>query len=413
MQRPETGTNENIITEELHKILEEDPLGMQILIRGQEDELLNDITESLKEQVAAEIAPKGKLKQNSRKKHRGLKAVLVTAVLAIVVILVIIITPFGRGILFDAVSSYAYGKMVHDENSTIHQETSVPTLTPTDVPTATPTAAGITEQEDKTVNILLLGEEAINSGIANGRTDIMMIATLDKKGKCIKLTSLMRDMLVQIPGFRDNKLNAAYEYGGVPLLYETLSTNFGIHLDGYMLVGFDTFEDIIDKLGGVTITLTRNEADYLNSTNYISKEEYRHVTTGTQVLNGNQALGYCRIRYVATGDHELNDFGRTSRQRIVLNAIYEKYKTKSLPELALLANSILPDITTDLSKEQFTTYLKELTEIQGNDLMTLRIPADNMYDVGTVRGMSVLIPDMEENTTLLQNFINEGTGDKK
>jgi len=180
-----------------------------------------------------------------------------------------------------------------------------------------------------------------------------------------------------------------------------------------MLVGFDTFEDIIDKLGGVTITLTGNEADYLNSTNYISKEEYRHVITGTQVLNGNQALGYCRIRYVATGDHELNDFGRTSRQRIVLNAIYEKYKTKSLPELALLANSILPDITTDLSKEQFTSYLKELTEIKENDLMTLRIPADNMYDVGTVRGMSVLIPDMKENTALLQNFIDEGNEDKK
>ncbi len=418
MQIPESDTEkqEDSITEETYGESPEEPLGMKILIRGQEDELLTDITESLKEQVTAEIAPDIKEEQRTeRKKRTGLKVFLGTLAAISLVIVLLLITPYGRGILFNAISGYAYGKMVHDDSSNTLQEGNInPVSVVTTVPALSPTpeVSSVAQEEKDTVNILLLGEEAIDSGSAKGRTDIMMIATLDKKTNSIKLTSLMRDMLVQIPGFRDNKLNTAYEYGGVPLLYETLTANFGIHLDGYMLVGFEAFEDIIDSLGGVTISLTQKEADYLNTTNYISKEEYRHVVAGSQKLNGNQALGYCRVRYVATGDHELNDFGRTSRQRIVLNAIYEKYKTKSLPELALIANSILPDITTDLTKEKFTEYLKEVSEIKGKSLETLRIPADNAYDVGTVRGMSVLIPDMKENKELLQSFINE-TEEKK
>ncbi|SHO49793.1 LCP family protein [Anaerocolumna xylanovorans] len=408
MQKSESDTD----TKERYSESPEDPLGVQILIRGQEDELLNDITESLKEQVAAEMAPAEKAAGQGlgKGKRKRLKIFLGAAVMVFAVILILFATPLGRGFLFDAVSGYAYGKMAHDDRNTIKQQLAVPGIAETTVtPAITETPVGNEEnqQEDNTVNILLLGEEAIDSGSADGRTDIMIIATLDKKEKCIKITSLMRDMLVQIPGFRDNKLNAAYEYGGVPLLYDTLYENFGIRLDGYMLVGFNTFENVIDKLGGVTITLTRKEADYLNSTNYISKEKYRNVVAGSQVLNGNQALGYCRVRYVEAGNHEFNDFGRTSRQRTVLNAIYEKYKTKSLPELALLANGILPDITTDLTQEQFTDYLKELVEIKGNPLQTLRIPADNTYDVGTVREMSVLIPDMKENASLLKSFINE------
>jgi anionic cell wall polymer biosynthesis LytR-Cps2A-Psr (LCP) family protein len=124
-------------------------------------------------------------------------------------------------------------------------------------------------------------------------------------------------------------------------------------------------------------------------------------------LNGNQALGYCRVRYVATGDHELNDFGRTSRQRVVLNAIFDKYKTKSLPELALIANSLLSYITTDLTQEEFTAYLQLLAETKKGGLQTLRIPADNTFEEGTVRGMSVLIPDKYENKKLLQSFIKQ------
>ena len=117
-----------------------------------------------------------------------------------------------------------------------------------------PDHPGEGRREEGVYNILLLGEEAIDSGSARGRTDLIIIATLNTNQKAIKLTSLMRDTLVQIPGFKDNKLNSAYEKGGVDLLYETIALNFDIRLDGCALVNFENFEKIIDRLGGLEIT---------------------------------------------------------------------------------------------------------------------------------------------------------------
>ena len=106
----------------------------------------------------------------------------------------------------------------------------------------------------------------------------------------------MRDTLVQIPGYRENKLNSAYEKGDVDLLYKTIALNFNIRLDGCILVNFENFEKIIDFMGGLEITLTSSEARYLRNTNYISNPKYRTVVEGTQLMNGNQVLGYSRIR---------------------------------------------------------------------------------------------------------------------
>ena len=113
-----------------------------------------------------------------------------------------------------------------------------------------PEHPGFGRREEGVYNILLLGEEAIDAGTSRGRTDLIIIATLNKNNKSIKLTSLMRDTLVQIPGYRENKLNSAYEKGDVDLLYETISLNFNIHLDGSVLVNFENFEKIIDLMGG-------------------------------------------------------------------------------------------------------------------------------------------------------------------
>ena len=255
------------------------------------------------------------------------------------------------------------------------------------------------------INILLVGEEAINDGGARGRTDSMMIATINTKQKALKLTSIMRDLYVAIPGYSDNKLNAAYHNGGMPLLKQTIEENFDIELDGSVFVNFSGFEEIIDRLGGVEITLTANEAAYLNRTNYISNRIYRNVRAGTQTLNGNQALGYTRIRYVKT-ESERDDFGRTSRQRTVLNAIFEKYKSKSLPELVTILYDILPLVTTDISKSTIMDYLATVVTLGATELETMRIPVDNAYSGSSVRGMSVLLPNtLQDNIDALHTFI--------
>lgn len=397
--------------------VKDEPVEKEIVINT-EDELFESLNEQLSRQVQNELKLQKEEESDRGKKKlpRGVKIALISVGTVICLCVLLLLTPFGRNFLWQSATDYAYGKMNYDEGldaATQEIEDDVvedlsklpPQVTDAPVQWDTTQTEDGARLEDGITNILLLGEEAIDSGSGRGRTDIMMIATMNTKEKTYKLTSLMRDMLVQIPENKDNKLNSAYEIGGIPLLYKTIELNFDLKLDGYVLVGFDDFESIINKLGGVNITLTSEEARYLNTTNYISKPEYRNVSTGAQVLNGNQALGYCRVRYVATGEKELNDFGRTSRQRIVLNAIFDKYKSKSLPELALLLNDILPLITTDIKKDYFETYLRTAMSMGLSEIQNLRIPADHTFDEGYVRKMSVLIPDIPENVSILHEFI--------
>lgn len=263
----------------------------------------------------------------------------------------------------------------------------------------------LARHEDNVINVLLVGEEAINDGGNRGRTDSIMIATIDVKAKALKLTSIMRDLYVQIPGYSDNKINAAYHIGGMQLLVDTVNQNFDLKLDGYVKVDFDSFEGIIDALGGVEITLSQKEANYLNSTNYISNPKYRNVVAGTQTLNGNQALGYSRIRYVAT-DTEANDFGRTLRQRKVLTALFEKYKSKSVVEILSLLPDVLGLITTDLSKMTIVEYLYLAITLQPDELQTFRIPVEGAFYGARIRGMAVLVPDtLSENVEALHGFL--------
>lgn len=264
---------------------------------------------------------------------------------------------------------------------------------------------GTARKEDYAVNILLLGEETIESGTARGRTDVMVIVTMNSKEKTIKLTSLMRDLYVQIPGHLDNKLNSAFATGGIPLLYETIELNFDLKLDGYVLVDFNDFEKLIDLLNGVDITLTKEEANYLNTTNYISNPNYRNVVAGINHMNGNQALGYCRIRKVGTAEQIYNDFGRTSRHRIVLDAIFSKYKSLGLWDLAMVVNSCLPMVTTDLDANEIEEYLKIAVDIGLNQLEQYRIPVDGTFEDATIRMMSVIVPDLQKNVTALHEII--------
>lgn len=261
------------------------------------------------------------------------------------------------------------------------------------------------KQEAGIINILLVGEEAIGSFGARGRTDSIMVATANFDTGDVKLTSFMRDMYVQIPGFNDNKLNSAYASGGIPLLKETLELNFGIKLDGAVLVDFDGFQAVVDALGGVEINITADEAAYLNRTNYISDPANRTIVEGKQTLNGNQALGYMRIRYVQTADHTADDFGRTQRQRTLLNAIFDKYKTCTVPELVALANSLLQYVQTDIPVTDLIGYVSSVGALHPEKLETLRIPCDNMYDAIFVRKMAVLVPYLPENKAVLNEFI--------
>lgn len=263
--------------------------------------------------------------------------------------------------------------------------------------------------DDEVINILLCGEEAIHSDPGRGRTDCIMIATLNQKDGALRLTSIMRDCYVQIEGHSNNKINAAYGIGGMPLLMKTVEDNFDVSLDGYILIGFDGFETLIDKLGGVDITLTGVEARYLNTHDYITHHANRNVQEGLNQMNGDQALGYARVRKVSNttdGVSTDGDFGRTQRHRNVINAIFQKVKEKSLVDLLAMLPDLFSLVTTDLTRGQCIEYLTDIVNMGISTLETYRVPGDSGYTLSRVNTMSVvLINDFQQTNKELHSFI--------
>lgn len=386
------------------------------------DETLNDINNSLAKQISEELESLESGEQKVKKKSRMMK-VQIGVVIGLVVLLGFtfflgftkpgnqLLLKMGINIggkIWDAwTQDFTNEPPVLVDEDYIEEDDLTSDAVEVDTDDIVwPEHEGYGRQEEGVYNILLLGEEAIGSGTSRGRTDLIIIATLNKNSKSIKLTSLMRDTLVQIPGYRENKLNSAYEKGDVELLYKTIALNFNIRLDGCILVNFENFEKIIDFMGGLEITLTSSEARYLRNTNYISNPKYRTVVEGTQLMNGNQVLGYSRIRKrkAITGNN--NDYGRTDRHRIILNAIFEKNKTKSEVELATIMFKMLPMVKTDIDSKSFEKLLTTFIEMGTMEVEQLRIPADGTFtDNVKARGMDVLIPDFEKNVSILHEFI--------
>ncbi len=259
------------------------------------------------------------------------------------------------------------------------------------------------------INILLIGEEAMADD--RGRSDVMMVLTINQKYDRLSLTSFLRDSYVVPTGYTYGcKMNEVYKKGGGPLLVSTIEEHFQIQIDGYARVNFQSFEEIIDLLGGVEIELTAAEAEYLNTTNYISDKANRNVVPGVQTLNGNQALGYSRVRYVTGINGERDDFGRTNRQRTVINAIFNKYKSKNLVELIAVTNKILPCVTTNMTKSEILSYLSVAAGMLGNtELETFRVPMNDAYSGQKINGKAVLVIDFEKVQAALQDEMY-GTG---
>jgi len=241
------------------------------------------------------------------------------------------------------------------------------------------------ESDDDIVNILLIGNDYREEKMytASGLTDVMMIGTLDKKHNTLKLTTLMRDTLVDVTEKDElRKLNSAYDFGGVKNLYKTIAKNFNIRLDGYVMVGFDAFEKIVNAVGGVEIELTDTEARYLNMTNYIRKHKNRKVKVGKQILNGDQALAYCRIRKgkdkigepVRTVNGLLDDYGRTWRQRTVVSAVFDVMKSLPMKDWVMVANKVLPSVETDLDNSSILGYIKDVIMMGTTEVFQLQIP---------------------------------------
>lgn len=264
-------------------------------------------------------------------------------------------------------------------------------------------------ENKKVFNILLIGCDAREEG-GRGRSDSIILISINKESEQLIATSIMRDIYVEIPGHGNNRINAAYAYGGADLLVETVEKNFKIQIDRYASVDFFVFMDIVDQMGGVDLEISDEEFlvanAYINELNVLLDEPYGTDWLpggGPHHLNGKQALGYSRIRYVGDADFE-----RTKRQRTVLEQIFNKVKDYNLIELNSLLNIILPEITTDLTEGEAITLALSMNAYKKYDLKQYRLPYDGTWRDMRIKGMSVLGIDFEENIRNLKRDLYAG-----
>lgn len=250
-------------------------------------------------------------------------------------------------------------------------------------------------RDEDVINILLIGQDR-REGQGRQRSDTMIICSLNKRDKKITLSSVMRDLYVPIPGYSDNRINAAYQFGGMPLLDQVMEECLGIHIDGNVEVDFDGFINSLAVIGNLDIELYQEEADYLNQGN----SEW-NLQAGVNSLTPEQALAYARTRYVGHSDWE-----RTDRQRRIVMAAFNKVKGEDLGTLLDLTDEILPNLTTDMTNMEilslvYTIFINNMTEME-----SYRIPVEGTYTCETLSvGMEVLVPDLNKNSKCLQEYI--------
>ncbi len=279
-----------------------------------------------------------------------------------------------------------------DVDSNIDGIETLETVEPTDV-----VWDPVAELEGDVINIMLIGQDR-RPGEERSRSDSMILVTLNRAKNSIQLTSFMRDTYLQIPGYKDNRLNVAYRFGGTELMNKTFKRNFGLEIDGNVMVDFSEFKSIIKIIGGVDIEMSEAEVKYMR----------KHIEGDFQVgmnhLDKDQALEFTRMRYLSGGD-----YGRTDRQRRLLVAIGESLRDENLLTLFELVDQILPHITTNLTDSQIVTYTAAGLGIlsSGGELETMRIPQNDAHYAASIRGMSVLVPNLKKCQEDLQEFIYE------
>ena len=295
----------------------------------------------------------------------------------------------------ETLSQEALDQLLQEEVETLAPGDTTPTIQEEDINWGSSNIQIGGEDTENIVNILLIGQDA-RPGWGRSRSDSMILCTFDKEKKTITMTSFLRDLYVQIPGYQNNRINTAYPAGGMELLNETLAQNFGVHVDANVEVDFSHFVDVIDLLGGVDLELRSDEANYINSNTKGS------LVAGMQHLNGKQALYYSRIRYLDADA----DFSRTNRQRKVISALIEKFRDSKLTTLLGLLDDLLPMVTTDMTNKEMISLATELFPMLADcTVVSQRIPQDDTYHLAMIRGMSVIVADMDAQREFLKNTL--------
>ena len=239
----------------------------------------------------------------------------------------------------------------------------------------------------KIQNIALFG---VDSKTDKGRSDSIMILTLDQLNKKMKITSIMRDSYVNIPGKGMDKINHAYAFGGPELAIKTINENFGLNINKFITVNFESLGAIIDSLGGVQLKITEEEVSKIPGIN----------SNGVHTLTGDQALAYARIRYAKGGDYQ-----RTQRQRNIIQSIYESFRYTELSDYPKLISSFLPHVTSNMGSSELLSVGTDFYKTISSGLEQERFPRDGEGKGTTINGIYYLQYDLNKAKEDMQKYI--------
>ncbi|MEA4888181.1 MAG: LCP family protein [Clostridiaceae bacterium] len=248
-------------------------------------------------------------------------------------------------------------------------------------------------QDKQVYSILLIGTDNRGNEI-NGRSDSMMILSVNKRTRKIHLVSLMRALYVRIPNHGYSMLNASFSWGGAKLLLKTIRENFRIQIDDYLIINFNGFKQAINTVGGIDIDLTAAEAQYL-ALSYPDAG----LLTGVNHLDGELALAYSRLRKIDS------DYRRTGRQRTVIQALIRKLGGLNPVELDALARELLPLIKSNKSGTDLLALALDGLSYSQYPISQLMLPVDGSHKTIIVRRAQMEWYDAAKNIKKIQQFL--------
>ncbi len=323
-------------------------------------------------------------RRNSKKTKKSKKALKVFIIILLIIALIIGAIIF---IFFDKLSKMNYveiDKNDLDVNNNMYDD-----------------VAGLISKDEfeDIITVALFGTDSRDtSNMSAGRSDSIIVASINPKTKSIKLISIPRDTYVSISGYGKTKINHAYAYGGEQLSIKTINSNFGLNITEYATVDFMGLVNIINAVGGIEMEITKDEMvvinEYLKEIYSLENKPYKEMTQyGKLTLTGEQALAHARNRYVGS------DFTRANRQRDVLTALMNKLSTMDKTKILSLIDVFLEQVKTNIN---VTDYLGEITSVitnineYKNNIISVQIPSTEYGSDKMVDGIYYFVSDLEK-----------------
>ncbi|MGM0843756.1 MAG: LCP family protein [Bacillota bacterium] len=315
--------------------------------------------------------------QNKTKKRRRLR---VKRIIMLIGLLLTVLVAFGGYILYSAydAANQSFNELERGDKSNLREEA--------------------VEVSKDPFSVLIMGVEDYSTGGENGRTDSLMVATFNPDTQTVKLLSIPRDTLAEIPGQAEkDKINHAYAFGGKEATIDSVETLLDIPIDYYMTVGFSGFKDIIDEVGGVTI-------DVPFDFNEKSDEDKQliYFTEGQMTLNGEEALAYARMRK----QDPRGDFGRNDRQKQVMTAVIDRLLSpSSISKLDDVAEHVGDNIQTNMRVTTALAIQRKYPGFNSENIEKLTLGGTDDY----IGGIYYFRPD-EAQLLELQSELNQHLG---